>query len=131
MTKWEQRIDQLFPRMVEWRRHLHENPELSYKEERTMQFIKSKLTDLDLDIEDHVGGYGLTALLRGGKPGPTVALRADIDALPIQDEKNLPYSSKIPGVMHACGHDGHTTTLLTVAGLLSEIREDLAGNVKF
>ncbi|MBC8078999.1 MAG: amidohydrolase [Gorillibacterium sp.] len=117
--------------MVAWRRYLHQYPELSYHEQKTSEWIAAKLTSFGLEVQLGVGGYGVTALLRGNEEGPTVALRADIDALPIQDEKVCDYSSTVPGVMHACGHDGHTAALLGAAKLLSEIKNKIAGTIKF
>lgn len=127
--KWNAQLDESFNEIKEWRRHLHENPELSYKEVNTSAFIVDKLTSFGIEVKKGVGGGGVVGLIRGAKPGKTIALRADFDALPIQDEKDVPYKSKVPGVMHACGHDAHTATLLGVAKVLSEHREDLAGNV--
>lgn len=124
-------LDQIYPEMVEWRRHLHMNPELSFHEVETPKFIAKKLQEFGIEVRTGVGGRGVVGTLRGGKPGKTVALRADFDALPIQDEKDVPYKSQVPGVMHACGHDGHTSTLLGIAKVLSEHREELEGNVVF
>ncbi|WP_166238154.1 M20 metallopeptidase family protein [Paenibacillus turpanensis] len=124
-------LDQWYPRMVEWRRHLHSNPELSYEEKETSAFIAKQLSDLGLEVATGVGGHGITALLRGAEQGPTIAFRADIDALPIQDEKDCEYKSKVPGVMHACGHDAHTAALLGTAAHLCSVRDRLKGNVKF
>ncbi len=128
---YEMQLDAMYTEMVAWRRHLHQNPELSFHEVNTAKFIAEYLNSWGLDVTERVGGHGVTALLQGGKPGPTVALRADIDALPIQDEKNCPYASKVTGVMHACGHDAHTATLLAVAKLLSKQQAGLSGNVLF
>ena len=101
--------------MVVMRRYLHMNPELSFKEEKTAKYIADFYADLGVDVRTGVGGNGVVARVKGGRPGKTVALRADFDALPIQDEKDVPYKSTVPGVMHACGHDGHTATLLQLA----------------
>ncbi|GIP32921.1 M20 family metallopeptidase [Paenibacillus sp. J2TS4] len=127
----EQSVEQIYPDMVSWRRHLHRHPELSYQEKETSRFVAERLTSLGLEVERNVGGYGVTALLRGGRPGPTVALRADMDALPIQDEKKVEYASKVAGVMHACGHDAHTAQLLGAAAVLAPFKRDLSGNVRF
>lgn len=124
-------LDNKFDDLVKIRRNLHMYPELSFKEERTPQLIADFLRECGLEVKTGVGGLGVTALLKGGKPGKTVALRADFDALPIQDEKNVPYKSKVPGVMHACGHDIHTASLLGAAYALSKVREHLQGNVVF
>lgn len=127
----EKRVDKIFPELVRWRRHFHAYPELSYHEEKTSQKIANYLRELGLDVKQNIGGYGVVADLHGVKEGRTVALRADMDALPIQDEKECEYRSRIPGVMHACGHDGHMAILLGVATLLTEMREQLQGNVRF
>ncbi|MBO9609104.1 MAG: amidohydrolase [Paenibacillaceae bacterium] len=121
----------IFPDMVVWRRHLHMNPELSYREEKTSRFVADVLESIGIEVRTGVGGYGIVGLLRGGKPGPTVALRADMDALPIQDEKTVPYKSQVPGVMHACGHDGHTAALLGAARLLAGGKDEMQGNAVF
>ncbi|WP_232698688.1 M20 metallopeptidase family protein [Brevibacillus daliensis] len=125
------RLDQLFPELVQARRELHKYPELSHQEVRTPQTIASYLQELGLEVKTEVGGRGVTALLRGGKPGKTIALRADFDALPIQDEKEVEYRSQIQNVMHACGHDIHTVALLGTAKIMSEAKEELHGNVLF
>ncbi|MED4955201.1 amidohydrolase, partial [Paenibacillus macerans] len=93
----------LFPAMVERRRHLHRHPELSYQEKETSGFAAEKLRELGVETIVNVGGFGVVGKIRGGLPGKTVALRADMDALPIQDEKSCEYASEVPGVMHACG----------------------------
>ena len=126
-----QRLDELFPELVEFRRDLHMHPELSFQEERTPARIAEFQSALGLEVRTGVGGRGVVARLQGANPGPTVALRADFDALPIQDEKEVPYRSTVPGVMHACGHDIHTAGLLGVAKALSEAREELHGDVVF
>lgn len=124
-------LEEVFPEMVEIRRDLHRHPELSFEEVRTPELIAKFLTELGLEVKTGVGGRGVTGLLRGGKKGPTIALRADFDALPIQDEKDVPYKSTVPGVMHACGHDGHTATLLGVAKVLSKYQKEIEGNIVF
>jgi amidohydrolase len=129
--KLAEKIDQLFPQMIQWRRFLHQHPELSYQESQTAAFVADHLQKLGLKVQTNMGGYGVIGLLVGGLPGPTVALRADMDALPIQDEKTSEYASQVPGVMHACGHDAHTSTLLGLAYIFSEIRSTLAGTIKF
>lgn len=117
-----------FPEMVSIRRYLHQHPELSFQETETAHFIKNYYEKLGIEVRDKVGGNGVVAKIYGAKPGRTIALRADFDALPIQDEKDVPYKSQVPGVMHACGHDGHTATLLVLAKNLHEMRAELAGN---
>ena len=126
-----QELEEVFPKMVEIRRDLHQNPELGFEEVRTPKLIAEYLTELGLEVRTEVGGRGVVGTLRGGKPGKTVALRADFDALPIQDEKEVPYKSQVPNKMHACGHDGHTATLLGVATVLAKHRDELEGNVVF
>ncbi|MGG1661786.1 amidohydrolase [Brevibacillus sp. NRS-1366] len=125
------RLQEIYPELVQFRRDLHMYPELSFKEENTAKKVADKLTSLGIEVRTGVGGMGVVGLLKGGKPGKTVALRADFDALPIQDEKEVEYKSRIPGVMHACGHDIHTSGLLGVAQVLSEFRDELPGNVVF
>lgn len=128
----EEELNHLYPETVKWRRYLHEHPEPSFEEWNTRQFIAKKLKEFGYDdIEVNVGGGGIVAYLRGAKYGPTIAFRADFDALRIEEETGLPFASKTPGVMHACGHDGHTATLLSVAKVLKEHEEELAGTVKF
>ncbi|MCK9918169.1 amidohydrolase, partial [Microbacteriaceae bacterium K1510] len=106
--------------------------ELSFHEEKTPAKIADILRELNLDeVRTGVGGRGVVGQLRGGKPGATVALRADFDALPIEDLKEVPYKSKVPGVMHACGHDAHTSELLGLAAVLAKHREQIEGNVRF
>ncbi|MEK5040671.1 amidohydrolase [Sporosarcina sp. FSL K6-3457] len=126
-----EKLDSAFEDMVVIRRHLHMHPELSFKEEHTAQYIHDFYADLGVDVQMGVGGNGVVARVKGGRPGKTVALRADFDALPIQDEKDVPYKSTVSGVMHACGHDGHTATLLQVAKAIHELQEDLAGEYVF
>lgn len=114
------------------REDLHRHPELGYQEERTAGVVATRLRELELDdVRTGVAGTGVVGLLRGGRPGRTVALRADMDALPIREATGLPYASVNDGVMHACGHDGHVAVLLAVAELLAGMRERLAGSVTF
>jgi amidohydrolase len=118
--------------LVAQRRDFHMHPELSNREERTSRVVAERLRALGLtDVKTGVGKYGVTALLVGGKPGPVVAVRADMDALPIQEVNDVPYKSQTPGVKHACGHDVHTTVELGVAEVLSKMRDDVRGTVKF
>ena len=126
-----EKLDSAYEDMVVIRRHLHMHPELSFKEVKTAQYIHDFYADLGIEVRAGVGGNGVVARVKGGRPGKTVALRADFDALPIQDEKEVPYKSTVPGVTHACGHDGHTATLLQVAKAIHELREDLAGEYVF
>ena len=121
------RLQNLYPEMVEIRRYMHQHPELSFQETDSAKFIQSYYQKLGIDFRGDVGGNGVVATIQGAKPGKTVALRADFDALPIQDEKDVPYKSLVPGVMHACGHDGHTAALLVLAKVLHEARGNLHG----
>ncbi|MBB5173229.1 amidohydrolase [Texcoconibacillus texcoconensis] len=125
------RLNALFHEMVDIRRFLHQYPELSHQEEHTPRYIANYHEQLGLDVRTNVGGRGVVATLTGAYPGKTIAVRADFDALPIQDEKDVPYKSTIPGVMHACGHDGHTALVLALAKALSERRSSLHGTVVF
>jgi len=123
--------DDLEARAIAWRRHLHANPELSFEEHETSAFVEETLRSFGgLEIE-RLAGTAVVARLQGARPGRLVVLRADIDALPILEENDLPYASTRPGVMHACGHDGHTAMLLGAARLLVERRAELAGEVRF
>ncbi|PLT31640.1 M20 metallopeptidase family protein [Peribacillus deserti] len=125
------KLNELYGEIVEIRRHLHENPELSFEEVETPKYIAAYHQALGHEVRTEVGGRGVVAVLKGGRPGKTVALRADFDALPIQEENEVPYKSKVPGVMHACGHDGHTASLLGLAKALNSIKDELQGNVVF
>jgi amidohydrolase len=120
-------LEKYYDEMVSIRRYLHQHPELSFKEEDTALYIKRYYENLGIEARANVGGNGVVATIQGQKPGKTVALRADFDALPIQDEKDVPYKSLVPGVMHACGHDGHTATLLVLAKALYEMKDELHG----
>jgi amidohydrolase len=124
-------INALFEKVLRWRRRLHRHPELSFQEERTLAFVSRLLRNFGLDLRPLTSGYGVIAELAGGSPGPTLALRAELDALPIQDEKRCEYRSQVHGVMHACAHDAHTATLLGAACLLARHRESLRGRVRF
>ena len=138
-----QRVDaalaRLEPKIVAWRRDIHENPELSNREFRTAKLVADHLRKLGLPVETGVAKTGVVALLKGGKPGPTIALRADMDALPVTEQNDLPFRSKATatyrnetvGVMHACGHDVHTSNLMGIAEALVQVRDDLPGNVLF
>src|SRR5882762_10007716 len=113
------------------RRHLHAYPELSYQEYNTAKFVANKLKDLGLNPMEGIAGTGIVVLIEGRNPGKkSIALRADMDALPIQETNTVPYKSKNPGVMHACGHDVHTASLLGTAKILNEVRNQFEGSVK-
>lgn len=120
-----------FRRQVGWRRRLHRHPEISFQEHKTTAFIKSTLEKFGLNIIPTSLETGVLAELRGSSAGPTVAIRSDIDALPIQEQTNLPFASKVDGCMHACGHDMHMATVLGVAAVLCKLRSRLCGNVRF
>lgn len=127
----ESLIQEASGELVRMRREFHARPELSFEEKRTSAAVARRLRRLGLEVREGVGRTGVVARLHGERSGRVVALRADIDGLPIQEENNVPYASKTPGVMHACGHDGHTAILLTVARVLSKLRQNLAGEVRF
>lgn len=110
---------ELHQKLTQWRRHLHAHPELSLQEKATAAFVQEKLTELGIPFEAGIGGHGIVATLTRGSAQGRVGLRADMDALPITEDTGLAYASKHPGVMHACGHDGHTTSLLGAAALLA------------
>ncbi|ASB90252.1 M20 family metallopeptidase [Bacillus sonorensis] len=124
-----EQLETRYDEMVSLRRHFHQHPELSFQEKETAAFIASYYEALGIPIRTNVGGGGVLAYIEGGQPGPVIALRADFDALPIQDEKDVPYRSAVPGVMHACGHDGHTATLLVLARVLHENASRLKGKL--
>jgi amidohydrolase len=132
VTKVAQRTEAIRTRLIETRRDIHRHPELSNREERTAGLVAQRLRELGLeDIRTNVAHHGVVALLRGDKPGPVVAIRADLDALPIDETLDVPYKSLVPGVKHACGHDAHTTIALGVAEVLSKLRGEIHGSVKF
>ena len=135
-TAYDQEIaraaEALRPKLIEMRRDFHRHPELSNREERTSRVVAERLRALGLDeVKTGVAKHGIVALLKGGKPGPVVAVRADMDALPIQETIDVPYKSQNPGVKHACGHDVHMTVELGVAEILSRMREQIPGTIKF
>ncbi|MFC0562191.1 M20 metallopeptidase family protein [Halalkalibacter alkalisediminis] len=117
------------PKMIEWRRKLHQNPELGFEEYVTSSFIREQLDILKVDEIKQIAGTGISALIKGKSQGPTVMLRADMDALPIQDEKDVPYRSKVKNKAHLCGHDAHVTMMLGVVKLLSEVEIE-TGNIQ-
>ncbi len=112
------------------RRELHQYPELGFQEFKTAQLIKRELDILGIPYKSEIAKTGVVALIKGGKPGKTVLLRADMDALPINEETECEYKSLVPGVMHACGHDGHVAGLLGAAMILNELKENISGNIK-
>ncbi|MBX2964912.1 MAG: amidohydrolase [Cyclobacteriaceae bacterium] len=138
-TKINQQATAIEPKVIEWRRHFHQYPELSNRETKTAQKVAEHLQALGLEVQTGVAHTGVVALLRTGKPGPVIALRADMDALPVTERNSLPFASKEKamfngqetGVMHACGHDTHISILMAVAEILSKNKGDLKGTIKF
>jgi amidohydrolase len=123
-------IRALQPQLVDWRRHLHQRPELGFKEQLTAQYITQKLQEWGIEYQTGIAQTGTVAIIPGNRPGPVLGIRADMDALPIHEENEVPYRSQHDGTMHACGHDGHTAIALGVAYYLSQHRDDFAGTVK-
>jgi amidohydrolase len=124
--------DALRTKLIEMRRDFHMHPELSNREERTSRVVAERLRALGLDeVKTGVAKHGVVALLKGGKPGPVVAVRADMDALPVEETIDVPYKSQNPGVKHACGHDVHMTVQLGVAEILAKMRDQIPGTIKF
>jgi amidohydrolase len=127
------------PELLAWRRHLHQHPELSNREQETAKYIAERLTGFGLQPKTGIAGTGVVALLQGGRPGPVVALRADMDGLPVREEVDVPFASKATtqyegqpvGIMHACGHDTHMAILLATARVLTQVRDRLPGTIKF
>lgn len=130
-TNWEHELEENYQETVSIRRYLHQHPEASFEEKETAAFIVEQLKSYGItDIQENVGnGYGIVAKIEGAHQGPTIAFRADFDALRIQEENTVDYKSQNPGVMHACGHDSHTATLLSVAKVLANHTEDLNGSI--
>ncbi len=127
----KQEIAQRHATMIDLRRDFHQHPELAMEETRTAGIIAERLRASGLEVRSGVGKTGVVGVLRGGRPGKTLAIRADIDALPILEENDLPFQSQTPGKMHACGHDGHIAIGLTTADILASHRDQLPGNVTF
>ncbi|HEX4876982.1 MAG TPA: amidohydrolase [Chitinophagaceae bacterium] len=138
-TKAYAAADKADSKCIEWRRDFHQNPELGNREFRTSKIIAEHLKKLGIETKENVAKTGVVGILKGAKPGPCIALRADIDALPVTERVNIPFASKQKttfngqevGVMHACGHDTHTAMLMTVAEILSGMKNELAGTIKF
>ena len=124
-------LETYLPKVISWRRDLHMHPELGLQEVRTSNLIADLLTKFGLDVQRNFAGTAVLGTLHTNKPGKTVVLRADMDALPIQDAKDVPYRSQISGVCHACGHDAHTANLLGVANYISDHRTEFCGTIKF
>ncbi len=127
----EEEIQKHKDAIVKIRRFLHMNPELSNREYETAKVVASKLVSLGLEVKTGVAKTGVVALLRGSQQGPTVGIRADMDALPIQELTDVPFKSLNPGVMHACGHDIHTSIALGTAIVLTALKDKIKGNIKF
>ena len=123
-------VEKLAAELIALRRKLHENPELAFEEHETAKAVAGFLEKLGIPFRKAVGKTGIVALIDGGKPGPTVGIRADMDALPINEQTGLPFASKVPGKMHACGHDVHTVIALGVAATLAGMKSELRGRVK-
>lgn len=134
-----EQTEEIFDQVVEWRRHFHENPELSNREEETAAYIADYLQSLGMEVETGIAHTGVVGILKGGKDGPVVGLRADIDALPVTERTDVPFKStktttylgEKTGVMHACGHDTHIAMLMGAAKILSDMKDQLQGTVKF
>jgi len=124
-----EKLDQKYEKMVEIRRHLHMYPELSFEEKETSKYIANFYKNKGVDVKTNVGGYGVVVTIDTKKPGKTIALRADFDALPIEEENTFEYRSKNPGVMHSCAHDGHTAYLMVLAQTLIEMKDKLVGKI--
>lgn len=135
----EGEIQSVLPRMINWRRDFHEHPELSYEEVRTARIVAQHLRSLRMEVRTNVALTGVVGVLRGGRPGPVIALRADMDALPVAEEVDLPFASHVRGtyngqavgVMHACGHDTHVAVLMATASVLAARRDEIAGTIIF
>jgi amidohydrolase len=135
----EQRARAIEDKLIAWRRDIHQHPELGNQETRTAKLVADHLRALGMDVKTGVAGTGVVAVLKGGKPGPVVALRADMDALPVKEQVDVPFASKAKGtylgkevdVMHACGHDTHTAILMATAEVLAGMKDQLPGSVKF
>jgi amidohydrolase len=132
-------VTSVMPKVVEWRRDFHQHPELGNRETRTSQIVAAQLKAMGIEVHTGIAHTGVVGVLRGGRPGPTVALRADMDALPVTERVDVPFKSTVTteyrgekvGVMHACGHDGHTAMLLGAARVLSGMKAELPGTVVF
>jgi amidohydrolase len=136
----DRRTTAIAEKVTAWRHDIHQHPELGYQEKRTAALVAAHLKSLGMEVQENVGGIpGVVGILKGGKPGPTVALRADMDALPVTEQVDVPYKSMVrtvyngveTGVMHACGHDMHTAMLMGTAEVLAGLRAQLPGTVKF
>jgi amidohydrolase len=131
MSDIESIAGRLTPRLVELRKQLHQHPELAFEEHETAKAVIQFLKNLGLPVKTGIGKTGVVAVLKGAKPGPTIGIRADMDALPIHEQTGLAFASKVAGKMHACGHDVHTVIALGVAAVLAELKSELHGTIKF
>ncbi len=138
-TKVDQKALLIESKCINWRHHLHENPELSNREYKTAAYVEEHLRKLGLEVKTGIAHTGVVGILRGGKPGPVVALRADMDALPVKERVDIPFASKVKGeylgeevdVMHACGHDAHMAILMGAAEILSSMKSSIQGTIVF
>ena len=131
LSDFLKRAEELKQKLSTWRRDFHKNPELGYNEIRTAGIVKEHLKRLGLEVKTGIGKTGVTGLLKGEEPGPTIGIRADMDALPIQDEKEVTYRSSYANIAHLCGHDAHTSILMGTAELLCSLGKPKKGNIKF
>jgi len=137
-TQIESDLGPIEAKVIKWRRDIHQHPELGNREARTAALVAKHLRDLGMEVQTEVAHTGVVGTLRGGKPGPTIALRADMDALPVTEQTDVPFASTVRttyngeevGVMHACGHDTHTAMLMGAAEVLAKNKKNLAGTVK-
>ncbi len=137
--KLKSAVDKIEPKSIEWRRHLHQYPELSNREFKTAKMIADHLKSLGMEVQENIAKTGVVGILKGGKPGPVIGLRADMDALPVAERSSLSFASKQKSeyngqevsVMHACGHDTHVAMLMSVAEILAGVKNDLKGTIKF
>ncbi|MBT3359584.1 MAG: amidohydrolase [Rhodospirillales bacterium] len=126
----DRRTEEITEEVIAIRRAIHENPELGFEEHETASWVAELLTGRNIPIKTGIGGTGVVGLIEGATPGPTIALRGDMDALPMDEESGVPFASKTPGKMHACGHDAHTAILLGAAFVLNDLRDQLKGRIK-
>jgi amidohydrolase len=132
-------VKEVNPKLIAWRRHIHQNPELGNREFKTAAYVSNHLRSLGIEVKEKVGVTGVVGILRGGKPGPVIALRADMDALPVKERVNVPFKSEVTAeylgqtvpVMHACGHDSHVAILMATAEVLAKMKKDVPGTVVF
>jgi amidohydrolase len=138
-TAIDQKSKAVLAKVIEWRRYLHAHPELGNREFKTMEYISAHLKSLGIEVQEKVAKTGVVGILKGGRPGPVIALRADMDALPVEERVNIPFKSVVKAdylgqtvpVMHACGHDTHMAILMGTAEVLASMKKDLQGTIKF